>query len=377
MPDRLSRRCCFVSSFAFQPNSKGHGGHRRAMQIRELVSTLDGFKISSLEHSLETISKPKRLASYLRGLPFSAIQCGVSSRSAINNWYRLQRSRESLKEISSNSAIKALLWEDTMNVAPHKAAINKYPIVALPHNIESFVTPSSRGIRLDAFRSLDLLIKEISLLSECESVFTISPYDSWLLANLGIQSFVLPYWPPKPIEIDCLRLRSIRLGHDSWVEKPTALVLGTIGNPPTLDGMRRLLEGISPGLVSASFQVVVAGYGTEVLAQYIHTLPNVSIEGSVTNLRLMELLSTCSCVVINQDYGTGALTKIPELLLSGVSIYSNCIAARGYETLNGLHIFDDFDSLLALLINVPHQIPSIPTRNFQLERIFLDRLVSI
>jgi hypothetical protein len=125
--------------------------------------------------------------------------------------------------------------------------------------------------------------------------------------------------------------------------------LGTIDNPPTWHGITKLIKMLSSILpANTSFRASIAGFGTERLVGNVN--PNYfHVHGSISNQELTELLVDCHSVLVYQEYGSGSLTKIQELLLSGVPILSNITAARGYEGCQGIHFYHSTSDLLALL----------------------------
>jgi hypothetical protein len=56
----------------------------------------------------------------------------------------------------------------------------------------------------------------------------------------------------------------------------------------------------------------------------------------------------------------GALTRIPEALIAGIPVVANRHAARGYETVSGVHVYDTAEELAELLAaDLP--APAMPT----------------
>jgi glycosyltransferase involved in cell wall biosynthesis len=129
------------------------------------------------------------------------------------------------------------------------------------------------------------------------------------------------------------------------------LILGTATNIPTLKGMQALLKR-APDLVAAAkgLQIVVLGYGTEILAPLVEArgLP-ITIMGGVSEEVLNKYLLRTKVNLAYQEGTTGMLTRIQELLYCGIPIIANNIAARSYHNLPGVHVTESIDEMLNVL----------------------------
>ena len=54
-------------------------------------------------------------------------------------------------------------------------------------------------------------------------------------------------------------------------------------------------------------------------------------------------------IIIYQPPTTGALTRIPEMLLAGIPVYANFDAARNYFNVDGVIQYHSFEELLNVL----------------------------
>jgi hypothetical protein len=373
MLDSLRKNSCILSSYEHEPSASGHGGNRRALQIKELLLSLE-IPLIPLNPNSTTSSKFSKIFNYLGSLPASVKECGFHGKTSVRDWAYLRAVRLFISNLDRQYYIKALLWENTQDLGLVKAVSNAANIVAIPQNIESLVASPPKRSSSSIECALDRLKDEAITLASCHSIFTISSYDSWLLSNLGIPSYLLPYWPPLAIERECLAVRTARSK-----KQPThsyIIILGTIANGPTLDGMLSLLNFMLPVLKDKSTELKVVGYGTNALSSYFSSDNNLTIHGSVSDSHLQILLTSCSYVVIHQNYGTGSLTKLPELLLSGVPVIASQIAARGYENYNGIQTYCDLHCLPKMISENPNVVPDIPPRNFAAEKFFIDHMAA-
>jgi glycosyltransferase involved in cell wall biosynthesis len=136
------------------------------------------------------------------------------------------------------------------------------------------------------------------------------------------------------------------------------LILGSAFNPATARGMswqlQCLAESAAPGT-----EVIVAGPESErVLADHART--GVTLLGRVSREKLLALLESCSVLLIHTFGGAGAVTRIPEALLSGIPVVANPNGARDQFGTPGVHIYaspGEFAALLASPLPIPPEPP--------------------
>ena len=144
------------------------------------------------------------------------------------------------------------------------------------------------------------------------------------------------------------------------------LIIGTVGNPPTLSGMTRLLLDLQKINVDCNHQFKVAGYGTEIFREQFGSVRGMEILGSLEQSSLDLLMENCKAMIINQDYCPGALTKVPEILISGIPVIMNIGASRSYKRMDGVYVYDsiaELDRYLKSPLNIP-MVPGIPNDNY-------------
>jgi hypothetical protein len=120
----------------------------------------------------------------------------------------------------------------------------------------------------------------------------------------------------------------------------------------------------------SKLQLHVAGHLTESLAEHIPQNPNIHLHGTLTNARLAEMLEKCSLCWIHQNISTGSLTKIPELMMSGVPVLLNSDAARNFYNVEGIKVYEhDEDCTEKIKLELP--IPSAPEKPVVHEKILI------
>jgi hypothetical protein len=206
-----------------------------------------------------------------------------------------------------------------------------------PANIEALVSYDRIWThRLDATARLH---EEIRYFRQADGVFCISLTDQWLLSVLGVKAHYLPYWPPQPLWQNIAYRRSIR--------RPDAVqdfyvYLADFGNEPNYKGFIEMLTLYGPRFQSLNARIKLVGKGAERLLKLIEPHPAFEMEGFVTEERLEQLLSTCKGVVLHHYPSSGFLTRVVELWLSNIPIYSNLAASKDFAHMPGIHTFADF-----------------------------------
>lgn len=355
----------------FEPNSEGHGGHRRTSQISELIHSA-GFGIHEVTQTQSTA-----IQRYRYGIQFLLKYHPklFPSRPTVSGCG--QQYLSCLQSLHQYSGKKIAIWEMTVNyVAPYIAKDKGFKILAMPHNLESFVADY-----IDPFTGETLpasLENEIKHLAQADRIFCISREEQWLLKLRGIEADYLPYYPPQPILHNLLSIRKLR----QTSEKQRFLILGSADNLPTLTGMVEQLQWLENIRKTLDCQIDIAGYGTERLQQSSdffkagtsqHPNPKLNLLGAVEPEKLNHLLIHAKAILIHQRAGSGALTRIPEMLIAGVPIIANSNACRSAFGSSGLYCYDSESELMDWM-NQPLATPEILPRPVTAERRFTDFL---
>lgn len=213
-----------------------------------------------------------------------------------------------------------------------------FELTAIPQNLEAFMNwhqldPITRR------RGWNSFTWEIEFFRRMNSVLALSREDTWLLRNLGIAAARYPYWPDAKTETHLAGLRAQRANHP-----PTGaiLVLGSALNAPTIEGMNRLLPRL------AGRRCVVVGQG---VSRFASSYPAGTLEfhDSVDDATLDRFMVSAPCACIHQDRGSGALTRIRNLLLAGVPVIGSEMAARDYQDEPDVRIYSQFAELPPLV----------------------------
>lgn len=334
-----------VCNTKFKLNPFGDGGSKRSVQIRNLMDegglsfVDDPFTLPKGTNIRQLMRWIIRAMKFVRNhYPRNKVG-SLSNRIRLVKYYALRIPIVYDKYLHQNVVF---LWENTNDRDMlYLMKATGHPVIGMPHNIESLVTN----------HSVEALGEEVLNLRHCDAVYAISKEETWLLRLLGVNAFFLPYYPPKEVEAHLLLIRRIREDRKANARKKI-LLLGSVTNPPTKTGMQMLVDFAASK--SSSFDLRVAGYNTESLRIPQH--PDISFLGTVTTEELDQLLVETDAVLIYQPPTTGALTRIPEMLVAGIPVFVNFDAGRNYLGMSDVHLYDTFEDLFETLENyVPYQ----------------------
>ena len=353
----LMKQILCNTKFKLDPFSDG--GSKRSVQIRELLAgsgipfTDDSFVLPKNASWIQLGRWTLRAVTFIRRYHPKGTIKSLRNYTWLVKYYAL-RIPIVLDKYKDQDV--AFLWENTndRNLLYLMKATG-HQVIGLPHNIESLVKD----------RSIKALEKEVFNLRQCDEVFAISKEETWLLRLLGLNAHYLPYYPPQDAQSFLLSIFRKRESRNSNPVKKYAL-LGSATNSPTRSGMQALLDFASTQ--ELPFELLVAGYGTESLREVAH--PRISFMGTLSNDTLERLLVEVDGIIIFQPPTTGALTRIPEMLMAGIPVYANFDAARNYFNISGIIPYQTFEELISLLSTATPLAPSGYERDFSSEFLF-------
>jgi glycosyltransferase involved in cell wall biosynthesis len=298
----------------FDGHTKRHGGTRRSEQVRELLDQMEGAEGISINPYLKEMSALRLAAHhpllFLRALWFSVRLYFTRGLSFLGFLQYAACSVNLLKALEDH-AFDIVIHETAPGIS---ISFMKYlssrgiPYIAIPHNIE-FMVP---GQVLRAFRNRHRLYQtEIEGYCSAQQVLAICDFDTAILRCNGVNARTLVYRPTRSDRTIFERIRIARAGRSEF---DGLLLLGTVENVPSFNGVKALLEILRS--THPKFRLTVAGYGTEAFSNYQSDV--IKVLGSVSQAEAERLLLNATALVINQPQTTGFLTKIVETNLCGV-----------------------------------------------------------
>jgi hypothetical protein len=359
-------------------NPRWNGGDKRTAQLCEVLSQFKYEFVALADVDLPHKDGMKKILGNPSGFFKERLLIFVKQYLTYNKYLQWnERFRENIVKSHTLSKVfvKALannkpdllIIDDPVFLTPvvHYAKANNIPLVAFCQNIESL----SREQVVSSFQQ-DLFHYELKLIAQCDLVVTISREETFLLRNFGIDPLYLPYYPIKTTLEGLLKVRNER----QQSNKSDFLLLGTVSNLATLEGMKKVILAICSNGILQRDRLIIVGYGTrEKIAQTDD--PRIEVRGDLSEVELLNLLTTVKGCIVYQDSGSGALTKIPELLAAGVPVIINTHAARSHHDLPGIFEFETLEGLgkqmdAAAKSDLFPQVLSPPDTSLMLTRLF-------
>ncbi len=352
----------------FSGRTEGHGGDHRTAQIAELVEQAN-LQTTKFDRTLLKTRRDRIVAGLWAVLNPSTwrfikrhqlnVQSSVSAIAFCGFQRKLYQTA-----FRQHTGKKILLWEATKNyVVPYVADENHFKVIAFPHNLEALV-PGQDAI----FANFGT---EVAALAKATLVFCISREEEWLLRTKGVNAYYLPYYPPKAVLEKFLRVREAR----NDVYRSRFLIHGNANNPPTQRGMIQQLEWLKKARNLMEFQVDVVGFGTEMLKPYCHH-SDFTLHGAVSPEQLHQFLVSTQAALIHQVPTSGALTRIPELLVAGIPVIANRNACRSTSDYTGVYPYDSWQEMMDWM-SQPLETPELPLRSLTTEKQLIDNLVEL
>lgn len=339
--------------------AQAYGGVNRSLQVLAALERGGGapVKIDIYDKDVS-----HRLANLRAGLSLASQKSFPGSRTYARLWTagRFSRILNRARKAHPDCA-PVLLWENTQDILlAHAAMAAGLRVIALPHDIVA-LNECGKSDRHSAFHD------EVKTLARTDYVFPISEEENWMLRLFGCTSEHLPYHPESSLERSLLACRARR----QPAPDAPILILGSVTNPQTRAGILHQLQLIkeSPGVITRP--ILLGGNGTESLAAQIP--PGVKLCGSLSADELNRLLEISAAIWIYQHVGTGALTRVVEMLLAGLPVVGGGLALRSTRQHADVYQADTPEELALLLPRLPTHA-KLPERPLKAEKVFIDRI---
>lgn len=343
----------------FFPVFDGGGGSRRTVQIWEDLQPLGCRLISTARGDGVTPTQLKRIKTGTNGwLP----QLNILRRE-YPLWFGKHRrracrlrlfARHWLQAWSQFVGIRCALIDDPIyfGVFARELQRRQIPVVAVCHNFETLDVEQP-----DFQKHLRLWQHELATLAACDAVITISHEDTIVLNNLRSQAFFWPYYPITSIQQRLLAIREQR----KRTPKRHLLLIGSAANMATRKGMQTIIEyWKTQSSEQPAEKLLVAGYETHRLLEQHGSDQWIDYLGELPTEAYDQLLCSIRGVICYQERGSGALTRIPEMLIAGVPVLANSHAARSYYNLPGVIEFARLEMLSEVIQQIQEAEFPIP-----------------
>ncbi len=334
----------------FPINASGHGGEKRSAQIFALLQPLTPqlygdirLPAAAQRNSLRNFKNFTAFLHWLRRNNFPVKWSADYVKKLYTAFRMMSFLRPALVIVESSNLSDSYIVD--------AAKYCKAFVCVVPHNVEALVPTQSSPFTKRL--SPHWLNEEMNFLRKADAVYAISKYDHWLYACNQVSTQLLPYCPVTPT---ILALSKIREQRAKICDSRLVVILGTVKNQPTREGLRQVIDFIEQS-AQTFLDFVLVGYDVE---KYFPatSYQKVRIAGAATTHELDHLLSTCKCVLINHQPSSGALTRVTECLLAGVPVIGNFFAVKEVLDRPGVYLYQDFseiDDILSQTLVMPVQ----------------------
>ena len=217
---------------------------------------------------------------------------------------------------------------------------HRIPTVLCIQALESFDTREvdlQRKLSVKA-RMVDFA-NELWLLSQADARLFISQVEAGIVGGLGLSAIFHPYLPVGKIRQRLQEVRQRRLATSP--QAGLFLMLGSADHDTTRDAMHWFIEQAQRGGIPKGIQIVVGGQNTDQLLPPGQIIPGLELRGWLSQPELDRLLSQIKGVLIPQQTGFGALTRLPELACADIPVIVSQHPTHAIDNTPGLYIASD------------------------------------
>lgn len=323
-----------------EPRPVGHGGHRRAYQLRcdleEALGTENVLIADNVWRYYRPRSTRQKLADFVENPLKLRVQTHFSR--GLFAFPGFLEHYESLVAGLPAPALSIIEHAGFASLLPINARHGLRTVVC-PQNVESFDTAlDARGTWGAYARAIDFA-NELRVLARCDARLLISKVEAGLLGGLGLPGRYYPYRAVGAVRERLLAIRQARTSGS--IEPGLFLMLGTAAHESTRESMAWFVtQALQQGL-PAGARVIVAGLETERLLPEGAQVRGLELMGWIEDAELDQLMSRAVAVCLPQRSGFGALTRVAELACAGLPLLLSRHASLAIDVPPGTRIVND------------------------------------
>ncbi|HEX8180975.1 MAG TPA: hypothetical protein VF525_15620 [Pyrinomonadaceae bacterium] len=172
--------------------------------------------------------------------------------------------------------------------------------------------------QVGVYAALTDFANELQFLAQCDERLFISKLETGVTGSLGLRCHYHPYVPVGALRAQAERIRQRR--ETSARAAGLFLFVGTAAYGPIGKSCEWLIENVRQHGLPQGVRLVGVGAGTERLLPAGEVVPGLELKGWVEQAELDELLVQARAVLVPQQFGFGALTRLPELSCAGIPV---------------------------------------------------------
>ncbi|MBK6903852.1 MAG: hypothetical protein IPH04_13895 [Saprospirales bacterium] len=92
---------------------------------------------------------------------------------------------------------------------------------------------------------------------------------------------------------------------------------------------------------------------------------------------MTKVMSQVKAMIVHQESGVGALTKIMDHLVAGIPVIANTLAARSFFDHNGVYLYDTSEQLLDFIMKDDFPPPLLPFPPDDFEKIMAEVIFNL
>jgi hypothetical protein len=317
----------------YDVRSIGHGGYHRAYQVQhDLESAVGAENVIRFDDPWIYYPSPpknwlaaawqtqqKKFARYTENPANIVTRTEFSVRQF--SFPRLLAAYEQLASTIDQPTICVIEHPGFSNIITIN---NRYGIatISCTQNLEALDLSFSENTHRSGMYSKFIdLANELGVFTQCAERLFISKVETGLVSGLGVPALYYPYLPAGDIRDRLDGVRHERLKGN--IELGLFLIMGTAGHDTTRASFEWFVQNAQAHGLPTGTKVVVVGLGTDKLLPPGVAIPGLEFKGWVEQNELDQLLATVQGVLIPQQHGFGALTRLPELAYAGVPVVTS------------------------------------------------------
>lgn len=330
------------------------GGKNRSLQIQEMFED-HGFELRDVSYP----SRPSKLALLFWSLRYVAkfrLYRPLGANSFREGGIRLYTYTKIFNQFPE---VTHFVQEGTgfgaLVCAPIIKSFGK-KLIFTPANIEGMAPYDEAWTH--QIPLADRLREEFYYFKYADAVFCISKEEAWLLRIAGVNAHFLPYIPPRGLMAKIETRRANRKPDKRF----GLLYFANFHNAPNILAFKKLMNDLKSKTVVLPYPLKVAGLGAESMKEYAANIDGVEFMGELSNQELENCFQRCVGVVLFHHPTSGMLTRVPEMIFSGIPIMGNEDALKAYGVYLGFNSFtteSSYDDIVTMLTsNCKTQIES-------------------
>ena len=172
--------------------------------------------------------------------------------------------------------------------------------------------------RLAVYATMTDFANELQSLAQCDERLFISKLEAGLMSGVGLSFHYYPYVPVGAVRERQEEIRRRRVTGER--ESGLFLLIGSASYAPIRKSCEWFIQNAKEHPLPPGVRVVVIGAGTNKLLPAGESVPGIELKGWAEQEELDQLLVRAQAVLVPQQFGFGAPTRLSELSCAGIPV---------------------------------------------------------